>query len=150
MADQIMKIDEIMARLPQRYPFLMVDRVVECEPGVWLTAVKNVSINEPCFEGHFPGLPLMPGVLILEALAQATGLLAFSSQQIVPDNVKFLFVGIDKARFKRQVVPGDQLLLRVHFRRRKRKIWWFSGEAQVDGELAASAELMCAEQEFDP
>lgn len=143
-----MNIDGIMKRLPQRYPFLMLDRVVACEPGKTLTAIKNVSINEPFFQGHFPGLPLMPGVLILEALAQATGVLAFCTLESMPENKKFLFVGIDKARFKRQVVPGDQLVLAVEYVRHKRGIWVFNAEARVGDEVAASAELMCAEREM--
>jgi 3-hydroxyacyl-[acyl-carrier-protein] dehydratase len=148
MAEGIMNIDGIMKRLPQRFPFLMLDRVVACEPGKTLTAIKNVSINEPFFQGHFPGLPLMPGVLILEALAQATGVLAFCTLESMPVNKKFLFVGIDKARFKRQVVPGDQLILKVEYIRHKRGIWVFNAEASVGGEIAASAELMCAEREM--
>jgi 3-hydroxyacyl-[acyl-carrier-protein] dehydratase len=146
MTDVIMKIEGVMKRLPQRYPFLMVDRVVECEPGRSLVAIKNLTINEPFFQGHFPAKPVLPGVLILEAMAQATGLLAYCSEDKVPDNTIFLFVGIDKARFKRQVEPGDQLRLEVRFLRRKRHIWVFAGEARVDGTLAASAELMCAQQ----
>ncbi|MEA3412449.1 MAG: 3-hydroxyacyl-ACP dehydratase FabZ [Pseudomonadota bacterium] len=148
MSEGIMNIDGIMKRLPQRYPFLMLDRVVECEPGKTLTAIKNVSINEPFFQGHFPGLPLMPGVLILEALAQATGVLAFCTLESMPANKKFLFVGIDKARFKRQVVPGDQLILKVEYIRHKRGVWVFNAVASVGDEIAASAELMCAEREM--
>ncbi len=149
MTDVIMKIEGVMKRLPQRYPFLMVDRVVACDPGISLVAIKNLTINEPFFQGHFPAKPVLPGVLILEAMAQATGLLAYCSEDKVPDNTIFLFVGIDKARFKRQVEPGDQLRLEVRFLRRKRHIWVFAGEARVDGALAASAELMCAQQRLD-
>jgi len=149
MKEQVLKIDEIMRRLPQRYPFLMIDRVVACEPGESLTAYKNLTINEPFFQGHFPGLPLMPGVLIMEAMAQATGLLAYCSTESVRDNTIFLFVGIDKARFKRQIEPGDRLTIKVTFVRRRRTIWVFRGEATVDGALAASAEIMCAEQAID-
>lgn len=138
-----------MKRLPQRYPFLMIDRVVECIPGQTLTAIKNVSINEPFFQGHFPRIPVMPGVLIMEALAQATGILAFYSEEDVPANINFLLVGIDKARFKRQVVPGDQLVLNVGYIRKKRGVWVFSAKAYVDNDLAASAEMMCAEKEMD-
>jgi len=141
-------IQEIMKRLPQRYPFLMVDRVLDFTPGKELTAIKNVSINEPFFQGHFPGIPVMPGVLIMEALAQATGILAFITEEQPPENMKFLFVGIDKARFKRQVLPGDQLVLHVQYLRRKRGIWVFSTRALVDDETVASAELMCAENEM--
>ena len=149
MNDQVLKIDEIMRRLPQRYPFLMIDRVVACEPGESLTAYKNLTINEPFFQGHFPGLPLMPGVLIMEAMAQATGLLAYCSTESVRENTIFLFVGIDKARFKRQVEPGDQLTIKVTFVRKRRTVWVFKGEATVDGALAASAEIMCAEKHMD-
>jgi 3-hydroxyacyl-[acyl-carrier-protein] dehydratase len=138
-----------MKRLPQRYPFLMIDRVVECIPGQTLTAIKNVSINEPFFQGHFPRIPVMPGVLIMEALAQATGILAFYSAEAVPENINFLLVGIDKARFKRQVVPGDQLVLNVGYLRKKRGVWVFSAKAYVDNALVASAEVMCAESEME-
>lgn len=141
-------IQGIMKRLPQRYPFLMIDRVLECTPGESLTALKNVSINEPYFQGHFPGIPVMPGVLIMEALAQATGVLAFYTEKEPPKNMKFLFVGINKARFKRQVLPGDQLLLQVGYLRRKRGIWVFSAEARVNDSIVATAELMCAEKEM--
>ena len=149
MNPESLHISAVMKRLPQRYPFLFVDRILEFKPGESLTALKNVSINEPFFQGHFPGLPVMPGVLILEALAQATGILAFSTEEEVPENTMFLFVGINKARFRRQVVPGDQLLLQVQYVKKKRGVWVFSAEARVDDQLAASAELMCAEQEFD-
>lgn len=142
-------IEGIMKRLPQRYPFLMIDRVVECIPGQTLTAIKNVSINEPFFQGHFPRIPVMPGVLIMEALAQATGILAFYSAEAVPENINFLLVGIDKARFKRQVVPGDQLVLNVGYLRKKRGVWVFSAKAYVDNALVASAEVMCAESEME-
>jgi 3-hydroxyacyl-[acyl-carrier-protein] dehydratase len=148
MPPTLMEIQGIIKRLPQRYPFLMVDRVIACTPGEDLTALKNITINEPYFQGHFPGSPVMPGVLIMEALAQATGLLAFYTQENAPENVKFLFVGIDKARFKRQVVPGDQLILRVKYVRRKRGIWVFTAEARVGDDIVANAELMCAEKEM--
>ncbi len=148
MTPTLMDIRGIMSRLPQRYPFLMVDRVIDCTPGEELIAIKNITINEPYFQGHFPGSPVMPGVLIMEALAQATGILAFYSEANAPENVMFLFVGIDKARFKRQVVPGDQLILRVKYVRRKRGIWVFDAEARVGDEIVANAELMCAEREM--
>jgi 3-hydroxyacyl-[acyl-carrier-protein] dehydratase len=148
MTPTLMEIQGIMKRLPQRYPFLMVDRVIACTPGEALTALKNITINEPYFQGHFPGSPVMPGVLIMEALAQATGILAFFTQENAPENVKFLFVGIDKARFKRQVVPGDQLILSVKYVRRKRGIWVFTAEARVGEDIVANAELMCAEKEM--
>ena len=141
----IMNIGEIKKFLAHRYPFLLVDKVLEFEIGKTLTAVKNVSINEPYFQGHFPDYPVMPGVLIMEALAQATGLLGFKTMDEDPgDDTLYLFVGIDKARFKRQVVPGDVLTLKVELLKRSRSIWKFDCKALVDGELAASAIIMCA------
>ena len=146
-------VQQIMQYLPHRYPFLMVDRVVECEPGEHLVGLKNVSINEPYFQGHFPVKPVMPGVLILEALAQATGLLAFKTEEARGENQDkqqlYLFVGIDEARFRRQVVPGDQLDLRVELTRTVRGIWRFDAEAKVGGEICATAELMCAGKEIE-
>jgi len=143
-----MDINEIMKLLPHRYPFLMVDRILEMDPGKSLKALKNVTINEPYFQGHFPHRPVMPAVLMMEALAQATGLLAYKTGELKPnDQSVFYFAGIDKARFKRPVEPGDQLILQVELVKRKRNIWVFKGVASVDGDVAASAELMCAEQE---
>ncbi|WP_028492275.1 3-hydroxyacyl-ACP dehydratase FabZ [Thioalkalivibrio sp. ALE19] len=146
-------VQQIMQYLPHRYPFLMVDRVVECEPGEHLVGLKNVSINEPFFQGHFPVKPVMPGVLILEALAQATGLLAFKTEEARGENQDkqqlYLFVGIDQARFRRQVVPGDQLDLRVELTRTVRGIWRFDAEAKVEDEICATAELMCAGKEIE-
>lgn len=146
-----MNIQQILRYLPHRYPFLLVDRVIECEPGKHLVAIKNVSYNEPFFQGHFPGQPIMPGVLILEALAQATGLLASESApaEIGAKNLIYYLVGLDKVRFKRPVVPGDQLRLAVRYLRHKRNIWAFAGEASVEGEFVASAEIMCAAREAD-
>jgi 3-hydroxyacyl-[acyl-carrier-protein] dehydratase len=136
-------IDEIMRRLPHRYPMLLVDRVLECVSGERLVALKNVSVNEEFFAGHFPGRPVMPGVLILEALAQSAGILCFVTANIYPDeNVKFYFAGIDKARFRRPVLPGDQLLLKVTLERRIRSIWKFATVAEVGGEEVCSAEMM--------
>ena len=134
-----------MKFLPHRYPFLLIDRVVDYKENDYLHALKNVSMNEPFFQGHFPEYPVMPGVLILEALAQATGLLAFQSMDQKPgeDNL-YLFVGIDNARFKKQVVPGDQLHLKVKLLKEKRGIWKFEAEAYVDDQLACSATLMGA------
>lgn len=141
-------VHEVMRYLPHRYPFLLIDRVLEHEPGKFLTALKNVTINEHFFEGHFPNRPVMPGVLILEALAQATGLLAFKTRGGDPsENTLYYFVGIDRARFKQPVEPGDQLILEVQYVRDKRGIWVFTGEAKVDGKVVASAEIMCAERE---
>ncbi|MCJ7557031.1 MAG: 3-hydroxyacyl-ACP dehydratase FabZ [Gammaproteobacteria bacterium] len=135
----------VMGLLPHRYPFLLVDKVISCEPGKSLTAIKNVTINEPFFQGHFPGRPIMPGVLIVEALAQACGLLAFETVGEAPTDGKvFVFVGIDKARFKKPVFPGDQLMLKVEFARRVRTIWKFNTTAEVDGCVVAMAELMVA------
>jgi len=143
-----MNIGEIQKLLAHRYPFLLVDRVVDYEIGKRLTAIKNVTINEPFFQGHFPGYPVMPGVLIMEALAQATGLLGFKTMdQNQDEETLYLFVGIDNARFKRQVVPGDVLTLEVELIKRKRTIWKFDCKALVDGKLAASATIMCAATE---
>lgn len=141
-----MDIAVIMNCLPHRYPFLLVDRVIEFEPDQSLIGLKNVTINEPYFIGHFPQQPIMPGVLIIEALAQATGILAFQSQQQRRQEEMYYLVGVDKARFKLPVVPGDQLHLEVTLQRVKRDIGVFTGRATVDGKLAASAELMCAKR----
>ncbi|MDQ7048605.1 MAG: 3-hydroxyacyl-ACP dehydratase FabZ [Enterobacterales bacterium] len=138
---------EIMAHLPHRYPFLLVDRVIDYKVGEYLTAIKNVSVNEPCFTGHFPHRPVMPGVLILEALAQATGILAFKTLGEKPDESSlYYFVAIDKARFKKPVEPGDQIILKVTLIKRKRTMWKFDAEALVDGKVVCSAELMCSKQ----
>ncbi len=139
-----MDIQEILQHLPHRYPFLLIDRIVHCEPGKALRALKNVSINEPFFQGHFPQLAVMPGVLILEAMAQATGVLAYKTRN-GRDNI-YLLVGIDSARFKQPVVPGDQLVIDVEFKQAVRNVWKVDCQAKVDGKLAASAELMCAEK----
>jgi 3-hydroxyacyl-[acyl-carrier-protein] dehydratase len=136
-------IDEVMRRLPHRYPMLLVDRVLECVSGERIVALKNVTANEEFFVGHFPGRPVMPGVIVLEALAQAAGILTFVTADIYPDeSVKFYFAGIDKARFRRPVVPGDQLTLRATLERRIRTIWKYSTMAEVAGEEVASAEMM--------
>ncbi|GAB6041478.1 3-hydroxyacyl-ACP dehydratase FabZ [Endothiovibrio diazotrophicus] len=143
-------IHEVLKYLPHRYPFLLIDRVVDYTPGESLTAIKNVSINEPFFPGHFPHRPVMPGVLILEAMAQATGILTFKTQDSTPDEeTMYYFVGIDKARFKQPVEPGDQLVLEVKLNRSRRGVWSFSGEAKVDGKVVCSAELMCAAREIE-
>lgn len=136
-------IDEVMRRLPHRYPMLLVDRVLECVAGERIVALKNVTMNEEFFVGHFPGRPVMPGVFILEAMAQTAGILTFVTAGVYPDeNVRFYFAGIDKARFRRPVVPGDQLLLRAALQRRIRTIWMYSIAATVDGTEVASAEMM--------
>lgn len=136
-----------MAMLPHRYPFLMIDRITGFEPGKRVRAVKNVTINEPFFQGHFPGHPVMPGVLILEALAQASGVLVqLSADQRKLDNPLYYLVKIDKARFARIVVPGDQLELEVTQKRMLHRMGLFEAVARVDGETVASAEIMCAER----
>lgn len=142
------EIQEIMALLPHRYPFLMIDRVLDFIPGESLTAIKNVTINEPIFTGHFPGMPIFPGVLILEAMAQATGILGFKTVSERTENELYLFAGIDEARFKKPVVPGDQLVLEVKFLKERRNMWKFYAEAKVDGQVVCSAELMCARREL--
>ena len=140
-----MYIEEIRKFLPHRYPFLLVDRVIECVPGESIIAIKNVSINEPQFTGHFPNQAIMPRVLIIEALAQATGLLGFRTISEEPsDDILYMLVGVDNVRFKRQVVPGDQLTLKAKIERRSKIIWKFSCEASVDGELCTAANLLCA------
>lgn len=145
-----MNIHEVLEYLPHRYPFLLIDRVLDIELGSSLTALKNVTFNEPFFTGHFPNRPVFPGVLMLEALAQATGILVFKTQDRKPtDKNLYLFVSIDKARFKRQVEPGDQLTLKVTLLKHKRGMWKFATEAWVGDELACSAELMGAEREID-
>ena len=140
-------ISKVMELLPHRYPFLLVDRVVELERGKSLSAIKNVTINEPFFQGHFPGQPIMPGVLILEALAQATGLLAFTEMGEQHKSKLYLLVGIDKVRFRDQVVPGDQLRLNISLKRNIRGIGMYACEATVDGEVVAEAEMMCSAQD---
>ncbi|CDI03688.1 (3R)-hydroxymyristol acyl carrier protein dehydratase [Candidatus Competibacter denitrificans Run_A_D11] len=147
---ETMDIKEILEYLPHRYPFLLIDRVLALDPGRSLTGLKNVSFNEPYFLGHFPQRPIMPGVLIVEALAQATGVLAFKSEGERPDHHSMYYlVGVDNTRFKRPVEPGDQLILEVRLDRIKRGIGKFICEAKVDGQLAASADLMCAKREID-
>lgn len=144
-------IRQVLEHLPHRYPFLLVDRVLELEKGRRITAIKNVTINEPFFVGHFPHLPVMPGVLIIEALAQAAGILSFQTMERVSnDRSVYYFVGIDGARFKRPVSPGDQLRLEIEILRTSRSIWKYAGKATVDGQLAAEAELMCTLREIEP
>jgi 3-hydroxyacyl-[acyl-carrier-protein] dehydratase len=133
----------ILTRLPHRYPFLMVDRVLECVPGESIRAIKNVTVNEPYFPGHFPGRPVMPGVMILEALAQAAGVLVFASMGKVPnENTRFYFAGIDGCRFRRPVEPGDQLILNARILRSSRDIWKVAATAQVGDVEAVQAEMM--------
>ena len=146
----LMDIHQIIKKLPHRYPFLLVDRVVELEKDVRIKALKNVSINEPFFNGHFPNRPVMPGVLMLEALAQASALLSFASEGEVADGSRlYYFAGIDGARFKRVVEPGDQLILESKIERKKANIYKYSTRATVDGELAVEAELMSTVRAVD-
>lgn len=134
-------IQAIMAEVPHRYPFLLVDRILSCEPGERITAIKNVTFNEPFFPGHFPSHPVMPGVLILEALAQAGLVLGHRTVEAESGTIVY-FAGIDNARFKRQVVPGDQLTLNLEIGQAKKRLWRFDAEAKVGDELACSAQLM--------
>ena len=140
-------IGQITEFLPHRYPFLLVDRVIETDKNAYLLALKNVSVNEPFFQGHFPGQPVMPGVLILEALAQATGLLAFSALTENHKDKLYMLVGIDKARFRGQVVPGDQLKLEIRLKRNMRGIGMYECKAMVDEKCVAEAEIMCSAQD---
>ena len=139
-----MDIKQILEYLPHRYPFLLVDRVLSCVPGESIVALKNVTINEPFFQGHFPNYPVMPGVLIIESMAQAAAILTFHSEQAKPDGSSvYFFVGIDNARFKRPVVPGDTLRLEVSILRHVRGIWKFAAKAWVGETMAAESEIMC-------
>ncbi len=150
MSSNTLDIQEIFEYLPHRYPFLLIDRVLDFVPGESLVALKNVTFNEPFFTGHFPDRPIMPGVLIIEAMAQATGILGFKTLKSKPtENSIYYLVGVDKARFKRPVVPGDQIKFTVVLSKQKRNILWFTGIAEVDGTKVASAELMCAVQEVE-
>jgi 3-hydroxyacyl-[acyl-carrier-protein] dehydratase len=146
-----MDINDILQHLPHRYPFLLIDRVTEFNPGESLVGYKNVTYNEPFFQGHFPERPIMPGVLILEAMAQATGLLAFKTVERGARRESLYFlVGMDRARFKRPVEPGDRLVLRAKLLRSRRGIWVFDCDASVDDSIVASAEIMCTEQDIEP
>ena len=141
----VMDIKTVLERLPHRYPFLLVDRVLECEVGKRIVALKNVTINEPFFPGHFPHHPIMPGVMLIEAMAQAAAILAFESSKLRPDDKSVVyFLGIDKARFKSPVVPGDQLVLEARIERHLKGVWRFAAEARVGERLAAVAKMMCA------
>ncbi len=149
MSEQLntMDIQEVLEYLPHRHPFVLVDRVLEIVPGERLVARKNVTFNEPFFPGHFPNMAIMPGVLILEALAQASAILAFKTHG-KQDNALYLFAGIDNARFKQPVVPGDCLTLEVEFIKDRRGIGFYSARALVDGKVVCSADLMCAKREI--
>lgn len=144
-----MDVRQVMEFLPHRYPFLLVDKVIEIDEPQRLVGIKNVTINEHFFAGHFPVKPVMPGVLIVEALAQCTGLLAMKAQpEELRKSLIYYLVGIDKVRFKRVVEPGDQLRLEVEFVKQKRSIWVFDARASVDGQLVASAQIMCTPREI--
>ena len=146
-SDVELDIHEVFKYLPHRYPFLLIDRVLSYEPPNSLVALKNVTINEAFFNGHFPQRPVMPGVLILEALAQATGILTFKANDTYPDKESLYFLaGVDKARFKRVVEPGDQLHLEVELLRNKNAIWKFNGVAKVEGTIVCSAEFTSAKK----
>ena len=148
--DSVMNVNEIMDLLPHRYPFLLVDRVTEIVPGESIVAYKNITINEDVFNGHFPGAPIFPGVMIVEAMAQVSGLLGFATTAEKADDGKlYLFAGVDKVRFKRPVVPGDKLVLTSEIDAVKRNIWRFKTTATVDGKTACEAVLLCAYQDRD-
>lgn len=146
----MMDIHQILKQLPHRYPFLLVDRVISIEKGKRIVALKNVTMNEPFFTGHFPHRPVMPGVLILEAMAQAAALLSFDTQGVTPDDkTVYYFAGIDGARFKRPVEPGDQLVMEVTIERAKAGIYKFKGITRVGEDIACEAELMCTMRRID-
>ena len=140
----VIDVEEIKQLIPHRYPFLLIDRVLDYVPGESLHAIKNVTVNEPAFMGHFPGYSIFPGVLILEALAQARGVLGFKSVQDKGEGEMFLFASINNANFKRPVTPGDTMHLHLTFVKERRGMWKFYGEARVDGKVVCSADLMCA------
>jgi len=145
-----MQINEIKKYLPHRYPFLLIDRVLELEPGNNIVAYKNITVNEAVFNGHFPNAPIFPGVMIIEAMAQAAGILGFATVNKFPDEkTLYLFAGVDGVRFKRQVVPGDRLTLEARLDSVKRNIWRFEARATVDNSLACEAKLLCALQELE-
>ena len=143
-----LEIGDILRYLPHRYPMLLVDRIIECEPDSHLVALKNVTVNEPFFAGHFPDRPVMPAVVILEVMAQATGILALKTLDRLPNEDSiYYFVGVDGARFRQPVVPGDQLIVRIDLVRHSRGIWKVKAQARVDGKVVASADLMGALRE---
>ena len=135
---------QIMELLPHRYPFLLIDRITACEPGESITAVKNVTINEPYFQGHFPGRPVMPGVLIIEAMAQAGGVLSHLTVGAIDPKPLYFLAGVNNARFRKTVLPGDQLLVQVGVEKIKRGIWFYKCSASVDGQIAVTADITCA------
>jgi 3-hydroxyacyl-[acyl-carrier-protein] dehydratase len=138
----MIEIKEIMNILPHAYPFLLVDRIIEMDPGKRIVGIKNVTYNEPFFPGHFPGRPIMPGVLIVEAMAQTAGVLVFNSLTKEEHKKPVFFLGIDKVRFRKPVVPGDQLHLELEITKHRESVWGFKGKALVDGKLVAEAELL--------
>ena len=138
----MIEIKEIMNILPHAYPFLLVDRIIEIDPGKRIVGIKNVTYNEPFFPGHFPGRPIMPGVLIVEAMAQTAGILVFNSLPQEPNKPPIYFLGIDNVRFRKPVIPGDQLHLELEITKHRQSIWGFKGKALVDGKLVAEAELL--------
>ncbi|XQW86938.1 3-hydroxyacyl-ACP dehydratase FabZ [Thalassotalea piscium] len=143
-----MSVEEIQKLIPHRYPMLLVDRVLDYQPGKWLHGIKNITVNEPVFTGHFPELAIFPGVLILESLAQATGILGFKTTEDRSTDEMYLFASIDNAKFKHPVVPGDTMHLHVEFLKERRNMWKFYGEAKVDGKVVCSADLMCARRKL--
>ena len=144
----VIGVEEIQKLIPHRYPMLLVDRVLDYQAGKWLHGIKNVTINEPVFTGHFPDLAIFPGVLILESLAQATGILGFKTTEGRETDEMYLFASIDNAKFKHPVVPGDTMHLHVEFIKERRNMWKFYGEAKVDGKVVCSADLMCARRKL--
>jgi 3-hydroxyacyl-[acyl-carrier-protein] dehydratase len=140
--DLPMDIQTIMKHLPHRYPFLLIDRIIEWEPDRKITGLKNVTMNEPFFQGHFPGAPIMPGVLIVEAMAQAGGVLAIASMPDAREGMLMFFMGLDQVRFRKPVVPGDQLILDVEIVKKRAKVIKLAGTAKVDGQVAAEAQLL--------
>ena len=146
MTTDTTKLDtrQIMELLPHRYPFLLIDRIIACQPGESITAVKNVTINEPYFQGHFPGRPVMPGVLIIEAMAQAGGVLSHVTVGDIDPKPLFFLAGVNNARFRKTVLPGDQLLVQVGVEKIKRGIWFYKCSASVDGQVAVTADITCA------
>jgi len=138
----MIEIKEIMAILPHAYPFLLVDRIVEIEPGRRVVGIKNVTYNEPFFPGHFPGRPIMPGVLIIEAMAQTAGVLVFNSLPEADRKKQVFFLGIDNVRFRKPVIPGDQLRMELEITRHRQSVWGFKGKALVDGNVVAEGDLM--------
>ena len=141
-------LNEIKNLIPHRYPMLLIDRVLDYQEGEWLHAIKNVTINEPIFTGHFPDFAIFPGVLILEAMAQATGILGFKTAKDRAEQEMYLFASLDNVKFKKPVIPGDRMHLHVKFIKERRGMWKFYGEARVDGKVVCSADLMCARRKL--